>query len=169
MDIVKSKTCFFTGHRKLPSNRLERIKRILELKIKDLIEYRGVDCFIAGGALGFDMIAAQTVLDLKREYPQIKLYLYLPCYNQSLRWSAENQYKWHMMMSKVDGYIYVTEGGYTGDCMKKRNRRMAEDSEYCIAYCVMSASGTGSTLAYAEALNRSIYNIADDIYGEFYE
>lgn len=164
MDIKRKNACFFTGHRMMPANRLDRIKRILKLRIKDLIEYKGVDTFIAGGAIGFDMLAAETVLELKTEFPEIKLYLYLPCYNQSSRWTENNQFKWQMIMTKVDDYIYVTEGNYTAECMRKRNLKMADDAENCIAYCVLSKSGTGATLAYAERRGCDIYNIADIIY-----
>ncbi len=166
MDIKRERACFFTGHRKLPANRLEQIRKLLERKIKDLIEYKDVDTFIAGGAIGFDMLAAETVLDLKMKFPKIKLYLYLPCYNQISRWTSNNQFKWRMMMSRVDDYIYVTDGNYTEGCMQKRNFKMADDAENCIAYCVMVGSGTGATLAYAEKLGCDIYNIASDIYGD---
>ena len=37
----------------------------------------------AGGALGFDTLAAQTVLDMKKEYPQLRLILVLPCEDQT--------------------------------------------------------------------------------------
>ena len=124
MDIKRERACFFTGHRKLPANRLEQIRKLLERKIKDLIEYKDVDTFIAGGAIGFDMLAAETVLDLKMKFPKIKLYLYLPCYNQISRWTSNNQFKWRMMMSRVDDYIYVTDGNYTEGCMQKRNFKM---------------------------------------------
>ncbi len=166
VNINRDSACFFTGHRRLPQNRLERIKRLLKLKIKDMIEYRGVDRFIAGGALGFDTLAAQTVIDLKPEYPNVKLYLYLPCFNQSERWNDADKYKWHMMMTKVDDYIYITQGNYTSDCMRKRNFKMADDAANCIAYCVLSKSGTGATLVYAERRGCLIDNIADDIYSE---
>ena len=166
LDIKRERACFFTGHRRLPANRLEQIKKLLERRIKDLIEYKNVDTFIAGGAIGFDMLAAETVLDLKIKFPAIKLYLYLPCYNQSANWAGKYQFKWHMMMSRVDGYIYVTEGNYTEGCMQRRNFKMANDAEYCIAYCALAGSGTGATLGYAEQCSCDIYNIAEEIYGD---
>lgn len=158
--------CFFTGHRKLPKNRLETIKELLRSKIISLIEDKGVDCFIAGGALGFDTLAARTVIELKEKYPFIKLYLYLPCNDQSRLWSAEDKYKWRMIMTKADGYKYVTDGSYVDGCMQKRNYKMADDALYCLTYCVISRSGTGATVNYAEEHGCAVDNIADEIYGK---
>lgn len=162
----KNYSCFFTGHRRLPKNRIDAIGELLKLKIKGLIEDKGVDCFIAGGALGFDTLAAKTVIELKEEYPFIKLYLYLPCRDQSKLWTDEDRYQWRIIMTKSDGYKYVTDGNYTSDCMKKRNYKMADDALYCLAYCVISKSGTGMTMNYASEYGGIVYNIADDIYGK---
>lgn len=46
--------------------------------------------FGAGGALGFDTLAAQTVLELKKKYPDIRLILVLPCLSQTRNWKAAN-------------------------------------------------------------------------------
>lgn len=162
----KEFTCFFTGHRKLPKNRLEIIKELLHSKVISLIENKGVDCFIAGGALGFDTLAARTVIELKETYPFIKLYLYLPCNDQSRLWSAEDKYEWRMIMTKADGYKYVTDGPYVDGCMQKRNYKMADDALYGIAYCAVARSGTGATVNYAEEHGGIIDNIADEIYGK---
>lgn len=78
----ESKTCCFTGHRKIPPENFDEISRRLENMIIQLIE-NGYVCFCAGGALGFDMLAAQTVIKLKMMYPYIKLILILPCKNQA--------------------------------------------------------------------------------------
>lgn len=166
MEIIMEKefSCFFTGHRKMPQARINEVKTILKIKIKNLIEDKGVENFIAGGALWFDTIAAETVIELKEEYPHIKLYLYLPCYDQSKLWRAEDRFKWRMMMSKVDGYKYITEGTYTDDCMQKRNYKMVDDADYGLAYCVIGKSGTGMTISYAEQGGKIIDNIADEIY-----
>ena len=78
MITVKEKTCCFTGHRDIPLLQLPIIKSKLKKTIIEYIE-KGYCYFGAGGALGFDTIAAQTVLNLKENYPQIKLILVLPC------------------------------------------------------------------------------------------
>jgi hypothetical protein len=71
---MKNQTCCFTGHRKLPPGQSEKIAGRLKTVLIHLIEV-GFRDFCAGGALGFDTLAAQTVLELKKQYPQIRLVL----------------------------------------------------------------------------------------------
>lgn len=64
--LSRSKTCFFTGHRKIANDK----KDIISLKIKEnierLINEYEVETFISGAALGFDTIAAECVIELKK-------------------------------------------------------------------------------------------------------
>lgn len=64
----------------------------LEKVIIGLIE-RGVVFFGSGAALGFDQLTAETVLKLKKDYPQIRLVMVLPCppEQQSLKWNDEQK------------------------------------------------------------------------------
>lgn len=72
-----NQTCCFTGHRKIPLDQLEsvtqRLRDAVIASIKDGYLYFG-----AGGALGFDTLAAQTVLNLKKDYPRLSLSLSYP-------------------------------------------------------------------------------------------
>ncbi len=83
--IEKKKTACFSGHRKLPKDCAE-LRENLEKAIISLID-QGVIFFGSGGALGFDQIAAETVLKLKGNYSYVKLVMILPCppEEQSLR------------------------------------------------------------------------------------
>lgn len=51
----------------------------------------GVVNFVTGGALGFDTLAAQAVLELRQRYAHIKLQLILPCKNQTAKWRTADQ------------------------------------------------------------------------------
>lgn len=161
----KSKTCFFTGHRKIAGRNIDIIKEKLAENIEKLIIDYDVKNFISGGALGFDTIAAEEVIEMRKKYPDIKLFFYLPCYGQSKKWMDNQKYKYRLLLSKADEVIYVTEKEYTEDCMNLRNIRMVRDSSFCIAFCILSSSGTGFTLRNAEAAGTDIVNIADEIYG----
>lgn len=54
---MRSKTVCFTGHRELPADDLLEISKHLEDTLATLIE-QGYRYFGAGGALGFDTLAA---------------------------------------------------------------------------------------------------------------
>ena len=78
---MRVKTCCFTGHRDIPFLKLHSIKKRLEKAVEQSIQ-DGYCYFGAGGALGFDTLAANTILQLKSKYPSIKLILVLPCRSQ---------------------------------------------------------------------------------------
>ena len=142
----KSKTCFFTGHRKIAQSKIEIVKAQLAENIEKMITEYGVNTFIDGGALGFDTIAAETVIEMREKYQNIKLVMYLPCYGQSKMWKESEQFRYRMVLSKADKIIYITKSVYTDDCMKLRNLKMIKDSSFCIAFCLMQKSGTGFIL-----------------------
>lgn len=160
----KLRTCFFTGHRKIANNKLEILKEKISKHIETLIVEYDVKNFISGGALGFDTLAAQIVIELREKYPHIKLLMYLPCYGQSRKWTSDCQYYYRLILSKADEIKFVTEEEYTEQCMKLRNLEMIKDSFFCIAFCLVSSSGTGFTIRNAEAVGLKIINIADEIY-----
>ena len=160
----KEKTCFFTGHRRIPESKEEIIRARLAENIENLIVTYDVCNFIAGGAIGFDTIAAEEVISLRGKYPHIRLILYLPCHEQEKLWTNAQKYRYRLMLSRADDYIYVNDGDYTDTCMMERNHRMIEDSSFCIAFCVLSASGSGSTLRSARCAGVTARNIADEIY-----
>ena len=66
---MKKRTCCFTGHRRLSAEQAEVVKVKLKYTLTEMIK-AGYLYFGAGGALGFDTLAALTVLELKKEYPR---------------------------------------------------------------------------------------------------
>lgn len=86
---MKERTCCFTGHRNIPPLQSLQIAERLKTELIKLID-QGYLYFGAGGALGFDTIAAKTVLTLQQSCPQIKLILVLPCKTQTRGWEKED-------------------------------------------------------------------------------
>ena len=73
----KNTTVCFSGHRVLHDPKTE-IEKKLEAAVRECIS-KGAERFLTGGALGFDTLAAKTIIHLRTEYPHIKLILALPC------------------------------------------------------------------------------------------
>ena len=73
---LPDKMACFTGHRELREDPELLFHKVLE-KTEQLIR-QGYVYFAAGGARGFDAIAAQAVLKLEEKYPHIRLILVLP-------------------------------------------------------------------------------------------
>ncbi len=153
------KTIAFTGHREIDAASASALVPALKALLKILISH-GATNFLAGGALGFDTIAALSVLELKKEYPHISLELILPCKTQTKRWSEENQAVYNFILENADKYEFVHEN-YTSYCMHDRNRRLVDGSDMCVAYLVDNGGGTAYTVSYAIKQGKEIINLAE--------
>ena len=156
---LKNRTVCFTGHRKIPPKRMSSLARRLKIEIIELID-KGYLFFGAGGALGFDTLAAQTVLDLKSDYPQIKLILILPCLSQADAWSFEDKSIYESIKTNADKVVY-TSREYTKGCMLKRNRHLVDNSSVCICYLTEKTGGTAYTVKYANSKGLHVINMAE--------
>lgn len=152
----KQKTCCFTGHRILPKEEREQIRARLARAIRDLYE-EGYRHFVAGGALGFDTVAAETVLAFRRHYPDITLTLMLPCADQDARWTDEERAIYTAQKQAADEVITLADRYFDG-CMQKRNQAMVDASSACIAYMTRLRSGAGQTVRMAHAAGLRVIN-----------
>ena len=147
--VDRSKVACFSGHRKLPLDCTE-LQANLEKAIVELIE-RGVVFFGNGGAVGFDALAATTVLRIKEDYPHIRLVMVLPCppEQQSSRWNDEQKKRYFEILDRADK-VRILSPQYTSSCMLDRNRHMVDSSAYLICYLQEHSGGTFYTVNYAE-------------------
>lgn len=155
---MRNQTCCFTGHRNIPVELRSPISEILKTTIISCIE-QGYLYFGAGGALGFDTLVAQTVLDLKCLYPSIKLILVIPCRDQASRWTTDDKIEYERIKDKADKIVYTSEHYYRG-CMHKRNRHLVDCSSLCICYLTEDLGGTAYTVEYALSQGLKVINIA---------
>jgi len=153
------KACFFTGHRFIAVEQKNEIKKRLKEEIIKAIE-DDFKVFIAGGAIGFDMIASEVVISLKDEY-DISLCLYLPCREHTALWSEGDRLRFDSVFAMADEYYFVSDKPYFDGAMQKRNSAMVEASDMCIAYLKNTHSGTYQTVRLAEEKGIKIINIAD--------
>lgn len=151
----------FTGHRpeKLPffseedpmcAELKERLKKLIRKLIND-----GAEEFFSGMALGVDTWAAELVLELKNDYPNIKLTAVIPCPEQADRWSAEQQERYRSILKRCDKTI-TTSPSYTRGCMMKRNRALVELCDVLVAVFDGTKGGTKQTVEYARSKKRKI-------------
>lgn len=155
---MRKKTCCFTGHRSIPLGERRELARRLEEMVLRLYR-RGVRYFGAGGALGFDTMAAQAVLRLREECPGIRLILVLPCPSQAKGWKLEDTAEYEYVKSQADKVVYTSQE-YTQDCMYKRNRHLVDHSGICVCYLTKDSGGTAYTVRYARAHGLEIINLA---------
>lgn len=71
-----SKLCFFMGHRDAPASIAGDLRNAVQQAVTEL----GITEFVVGQYGSFDRMAARAVVDVKKEYPGIRLTLLLPYY-----------------------------------------------------------------------------------------
>lgn len=147
--ICKEKTVCFTGHRELKEPRDTLFPKVYETV--ELLIHRGYCYFGAGGARGFDALAAEVVLALKEKYPHIHLILVLPFkmqYSHEYGWSMEDVIQ-HQQHKKRASKVVYTQETYSAGCYYKRNRHLVDFSGICVCYQYKNTGGTAYTTKYA--------------------
>lgn len=155
---MRERTCCFTGHRNLPVACQKELAEKLEETIVRLIQ-DGIQFFEAGGALGFDTLAAQAVLRVKEKHPAIKLSLIFPCLTQTRGWTETDVKEYERIKGLADEVIYTSQK-YIRGCMFKRNRYLVDNSSICVCYLTENTGGTAYTVRYAKKQRLKIINLA---------
>ena len=153
-----SKICCFTGHREIKNISPTVLQERLERTIVDLIENEGVTDFRAGGAKGFDSMAALCVLTLKEKYPHIKLHLVLPHKRQAVRFKRIEKAVYKHTLAHADSVFYVSERYYDG-VMFERNRKLVDGADVCVAFMNKLSGGTYYTVNYARKKKLDVINL----------
>ena len=149
-------TVCFTGHRAF--NRqdagLNRLEELLEL-----LYDRGYRDFLCGGALGFDLYAAEHVVRLREKHPDVRLVFCLPCADQSSQWKRADCSRYERLLYLSDETRVLSPRYYDG-CMQSRNAYMVDRSYLCVAYMARLRGGTLSTVRYAISQDVPVINLA---------
>ncbi len=155
---ISANIACFTGHRpqKLPwgfnenDERCKEMKNQTKIKIEESIK-NGYHTFLCGMALGFDMICAEIVLALKKQYPFIKLIGALPCKTQSDGWKLYQKERYFNLLKQLDAVRCIYDTYIGKECMHERNRYMINNSSLVIALFNGKSGGTKQTLDYAKS------------------
>ncbi len=156
MRFLRNETVCFTGHRYTPKSVFGETRQMVEFLIS-----RKRTVFFAGGALGFDTIAAEAVLAAREKYPFIRLVLAIPCPDQDALWSAADRNVYRSILSRADSCVVLADR-YSPACMHVRNHYMVDCSSVCVAYYDGSAGGTAATVAYARSRGVAVLNLCKD-------
>lgn len=154
----KNRTVAFTGHRKISwADRSELRLRVASC-VKSMYE-KGVTDFICGAAWGFDLLAAEVVVLLRKELPGIRLICALPYRAQAEQWSRAEQSRHRWVVSRADEIVVLSEHYFNG-CFLRRNDYMLNRSSAVIAYFNgQPRGGTFYTIRKASANGLNIVNL----------
>lgn len=94
--------------------RINYIKKAIEQKLRYQIENESLQWIIISGQQGTELWTAQVVLNLKDEYPELKLAIITPFLDQEKNWREEKQEEYQMILAEADFISSVTKRPYEG-------------------------------------------------------
>ena len=145
------KTCAFTGHRDIE----EDISAALLIDTVREIAESGYNTFLCGMARGFDLLAAEAVIELKKQGFDIRLIACVPCPDQQKYFGKSDSERYSAALSECDE-VKVLSGKYYKGCMQARDRFMVDNCSLLVAYRRRNEGGTHYTLTYAVKSNKKI-------------
>ena len=87
------------------------IKKALEKRLVALLD-EGLEWVIISGQLGIETWAAEVVIDLKKEYTDLKYAVITPFTDQEKNWNDMKKEKYHTIVAKADYHTSLTKRPY---------------------------------------------------------
>ncbi len=170
------KACCFTGYRphkfsfEFSRENPEFLK--MENKLFDAVfslPNEGCYTFYCGMAMGFDLLAGEAVVMLKKLYQKarVELVAVIPFEGQSDSWDDEWKARYNAVLRQADRLVYVSRN-YTRGCYHKRNCYMVDNSDIVITWFDGQSGGTAYTLNYAARQDKKIVNLSENGVHDYY-
>ena len=147
-----------TGHRNL-----EHSEALIKTKLTNLLTDLNCKKLITGMAIGFDIVCAETAIDL-----DIPFVAAVPFVEQAKAWSSEQQKRYMNILEKASE-IYIHPSPEKEMNTKQRmlygffgrNSWIADNSEILVAYLIKEDGGTKHCWDCAGKKNKKRINLAD--------
>ena len=158
------KTCCLTGcrpeHLKFRTDESHpdcvKLKSLLRQEMERLIRREGVTRFISSLNVGIDLIAAELVLDLKKQYPRVILESVIPYEEQAARWNVSQRERYYEIAGQCDESIQL-QTVYTPGCKRKHSRYMVGRGDCLLAvWDGDTRTECGWTILYARDFGRDL-------------
>lgn len=166
--------CCFTGYRpsKFPFSLDGESKQFKEFEnalIEGILDLAEDNCriFYSGMAMGFDIIAAETVLFLKNAYNSpLKLVAVLPFAEQGNSFTSFWKERYQRVLEQCDEKVILSDKYFSG-CYQKRNEYMVNNSDYVLTWYDGKSGGTRNTIDFAAKKGRFILNVNKSVVENF--
>lgn len=163
------KSVAFTGHRTFKMQRgapslfdrpesPQALRERLSHLLRGLIE-QGYTRFLSGMAEGFDLLAAEAVLALRVEYPNIQLVAVIPFAGQAQHFAPEVRKRYQAVLEQANQTITLSQH-YSTDCFHRRNDYLVEQADLLVAYYNGTQGGTAYTVRLANRHGITVINLA---------
>ena len=156
----REQTCCLTGHRIIPPGEAEKVRTRMRYILLKLIREKNVRYFGVGGAVGFDMMAAEYLINLRlHKEPQLKIISVLPYpdWRETDDWTDVLRHREDNILRFSDKVVYVRPE-YEKNVFLLRDRKLVEGSAYCVSYCNRPRTGTAYTVKYAMRHGVKVFN-----------
>lgn len=141
MNKLETKAIALTGHRFIPFEKQPLLKKLLVSAVTNNYE-QGFTTYYCGMAVGFDMLAAEVILELKNKLKDLKLIAVLPFQNQSDRFSSYDKKRYQSILEQANEIVTLRKD-YCNRCFLIRDDYMVEQADAVIAY--LSRTDKGGT------------------------
>jgi uncharacterized phage-like protein YoqJ len=143
----------FTGHRNYNNSADDKLRET----VTSLYNI-GARIFRVGMAEGFDMVAAEIVMELMSENSDITMEAYIPWPEFDKRLNASDAVRFRKILSCCDRRHIASEE-YNKGVFHKRNDMLIDGADYIVAWWNGSSSGTGYTVKRARRNHIRIINL----------
>lgn len=168
--MIDEKSCCFTGYRpeKFPFELGSKTKENTEFENRLTaavfsLPKEGCTTFYSGVAMGFDLIAAETVLMLKKSRIKtaVRLICAVPFIEQAKSFPYEWKERYEAVLAEADETVLISDKYYRG-CYSRRNKFMVDSSDFVITWFDGRSGGTKNTVEYAQKSGKSVINLFED-------
>ncbi|HAJ70083.1 MAG TPA: DUF1273 domain-containing protein [Alkalibacterium sp.] len=135
------KNLYISGYRsyeisvfKADDPKITYIKKFFKKKLIEYIE-QGVEWVVVSGNLGTELWVGETTIELKEEYPAIKLAVILPYTNFSNKWNELNQIYFNSIIERADYVNYTSNDDYANPGQLKNNQGfIVRNTDGCLLF-----------------------------------
>lgn len=146
-------TAAFTGHRTYRGEGREALRHTVEE-----LYVRGYRTFLSGMAVGFDLAAAEAVLELRARRPEVRLVAVIPFEGQERRFGPSERARFQRVRAAADRVV-VLAPEYRRGCYAVRNDWLVDRSSCLVAWYDGSPGGTRYTVRRALARGCEVRNL----------
>ena len=130
----------FTGHRTYRGAAADALRRTV-----GELYARGFRNFLSGMAVGFDLAAAEAVLELRERAPGVRLVAAVPFRGQEMRFSPADRERFRRVLAAADHSVTLSPSYHAG-CYAVRNNYLVEHAALLVAWYDGSPGGTHYTV-----------------------
>jgi uncharacterized phage-like protein YoqJ len=120
------------------------IKKVIMNKLLSLIE-DGLEWVIISGQPGVELWAAECVIHLREEYPNVKLGILTPFLNQEERWKDEMKEQYNVILAEADFVESISKKPYEDSSqLRIKNQYLVQKSDVLVVVYDEETAGSPS-------------------------